>query len=330
MSTNKWLVEELRSLFGFQEVDEMASALLQNFPPNDPDGSRKAYLEELLGKNSATEKLSEELTSRLVVETDSSVRVGAKKKKKQGNNANAAVFNPNKKTIYNEAAEPPQLSQPSQQNKFPDKKLSQKEKARLNKGSQNVQVGGIKISYEGKQQRKNTTAANQQASVDEDGFERFDFEMNVPPIQLTHSATPTGTGLIVNCLSCGYVTIVAAKGEKSKIWGECTSCGAFLERGSEITTAPGFANALALKVIFIFIFSFLTSYMYIFGYFFACIISLRTFSQHKNIYHSQPHPHQRIDWCSTIWKAQRDMQFMTMKQITTPPLRGSVSWSKKS
>lgn len=246
MSTNKWLVGELQTLFGFQEVDEMASALLNNFPPDDPQNERTIYLEELLGKNSATQKLAQELASRLAIETDTSVRVGAKKKKKNIN-SNASVFIP-KKTVSSYGTEQVDHNQIESQNKFPDKKLSQKEKARLNRQSQgNIQTGGIKISYEGKQ-RKNTTPAPPAAMGDEEQEDRLNFEMNVPPIQLTHSATPTGAGLIVNCLSCGYVNVVAAKGEKSKIWGECSFCGAYLDRGHDITTAPGFSSALELKV----------------------------------------------------------------------------------
>mmetsp|Transcript_25243 Transcript_25243/g.32841 ORF Transcript_25243/g.32841 Transcript_25243/m.32841 type:complete len:498 (+) Transcript_25243:119-1612(+) len=241
-TTKKWLIDELKSLFGFNEVDEMANFMLA-FPSNDLDGLTK-YLEDLLGKNTATNRLATELNQRLVEESDSSVRVAAKKKKKNKSNNQTKQNNhfDNSQSSYIPQSSQLQAEQPIQ-NKFPDKKLSQKEKARMNKGNQK-QMGGIKISYEGK--RKTLKEQQQERQQQENG----EYEIYHPPPEeliLTHTATPTGAGVIVNCLSCGYINVLSSKSIKNKQYGDCSYCNAFLERGIDITSAPGFMNALSLK-----------------------------------------------------------------------------------
>mmetsp|Transcript_76527 Transcript_76527/g.149982 ORF Transcript_76527/g.149982 Transcript_76527/m.149982 type:complete len:577 (-) Transcript_76527:154-1884(-) len=131
LTTEKWLIDQLRRLIGFDEVEEIA-AYIMTFPIDDEAGLA-SYLGELFGSSSDVELLAKGLCSRRKAASEesaedsnssSAARVGKSKKKKATPVASYASS-----PLFASATPPPSADTQT----VPAKKLSQKERARLNR-----------------------------------------------------------------------------------------------------------------------------------------------------------------------------------------------------
>ena len=273
-----WLCDELRRLAGFDEVEEMADYLL-SFPADDAAGLSQ-YLGELLGVSSETEQLARDLVGKQAADKHAEGARVAKVKKKSSSSSSSSNNGGGNRAAAGEAQATTASSSSSSQAPPPqEKRLSQKERARLNRIAGNsggggggggygagvgAPMGGIKVSYKSAnkgsrdgewedaeappQSFEQAAAASALSSLAEDLLPSRASKQQ--GIDLVHSTTPGGGGVVVNCLACGYVNVISKKAAKKaqQSWGDCSSCGRPLERGAVVTEAEGFRNALELKV----------------------------------------------------------------------------------
>ena len=260
----KWLCGELSRLAGFNEVEEMADYLL-SFPADDEAGLHQ-YIGELLGDTPETQQLGRDLVARQASgrNTSTGPRVGKAKKKTSSSGKRDVSLMPKPAPVAAPALE-----------RSTEKRLSQKERARLNRmaviegggggGSSSTSHkgigsnhrptgaamlgGGIKVSY-----KSSASSGGDESCVAslENGPQSMEkIAAAEEALNLNYGTTPGGGGVVVNCLGCGYVNVIAArtyarKSEASS-WGGCSACGRPLDRDAGVTGAAGFASALALK-----------------------------------------------------------------------------------